>query len=188
VTIQNLVEDEGANAMIIHGTTKPFIVLFDAMNSAGVTDLEIGGMTGLVQPEVFKQAPTEITDQAWGIHTFTPMEIDTPGNVEMRDFIAAEGKWDESSQSIGFVQGWVNGKVFVEGVRRAGETGELSRASLQDAMGTIDAFDTGDQSPLIDFTRPGHNGGANVRPYDWTGTELAAVGEYADWLEFLPTH
>ena len=187
ITIAGLVEDKGANAIVIHGTTKPFIVLFTALDAAGVTETIIGGMTGLVQPAVYQEAPEAVTDTAWGTHTFTPIDIDTPGNVEMREFVESEGKWGDTSKSIGFVQGWVNGKIQVEAMIRAAETGELSRASLQTALGTITNFDTGGQSPLIDFSRPGHNGGANVRPYDWDGTELVAVGDYAEWTEFLPS-
>lgn len=180
--IAQLVE-EGGNAIYLHGTIRPFIVLFDGLEAAGVTETPIGGMSGMVQPEVFAQAPEEVTDDAWGVATITPPDVDEPGNVEMQEYLESAGIDDHDS--ISFTLGWVNGKILTEAISRSAENCELTRASLQEALSTISDFDTGGQSPVIDFTRPGHNGGAVGRPYEWDGEQLQPVGDYDDYAEFI---
>lgn len=183
--ISRLIEEEGANAIFLHGTIRPFVVLFSGLEQVGVTDTPIGAMQGMVQPQVYEQAPATVTENAWGVSSITPPSVDEPALIEMNEFVDTVGQWEETRHSLGFPLGWNNGKILEEAILRSAEGCELTRASLQQALGTISDFDLGGAGPTIDFTRPGHNGGAVGRPYEWDGSQLVPVGSYADWEPFV---
>jgi hypothetical protein len=154
------------------------------MDKAGL-DLPIGGIFAVIAETVYTEGPVDLLDTFWGVQTYTPSGISTPGNDEMNAFVVDNPEYAEFVGNVNFVGGWVGGKLAVEGIRRAAATGTLTRESLNVAMGTIDSFDTGGQSPVMDCTREGHACGALARPYDWDGTRLVPRGEYLDYEDDL---
>jgi hypothetical protein len=156
------------------------------MDAQGV-DLPIGGIFAVIAENVYEEGPEDLVDTFFGVHTYTPSNISTPGNDEMNAWVEASGnsEYMEKVTNTNFVVGWVAAKLAVEGMRRAAETGELTRASLAAALDGISDFDTGGQTPVLDCTREGHACGAAARPYLWNGTELEPQGEYADWAQYL---
>jgi ABC-type branched-subunit amino acid transport system substrate-binding protein len=184
VEIQGLIESAGANYIALHGSPGAALRLLNSLDKAGV-DLPIGGIFAVIAETVYNEGPADLLDTFWGVQTYTPSTISTPGNDEMNAFVAAHPEYAEFSGNTNFVAGWVIAKLAVEGMKRAAATGVLTRASLNTALGTINALDTGGQSPVLDCTREGRACGAAARPYDWNGTELVARGDYGDWTDDL---
>jgi ABC-type branched-subunit amino acid transport system substrate-binding protein len=184
VEIQGLIDSAGLNYIALHGSPGAALRLLGSLDKAGV-DLPIGGIFAVIAESVYTEGPAGLLDTFWGVQTYTPSTISTPGNDEMNAFVAANPEYAEFSGNVNFVGGWVATKLAVEGITRAAATGVLNRASLNAALGTINALDTGGQSPVLDCTREGRACGAAGRPYDWDGTKLVPRGDYADYNAFL---
>ncbi|MGI9609111.1 MAG: ABC transporter substrate-binding protein, partial [Acidimicrobiia bacterium] len=179
VRLQELVDSQGVNYIALHGSPGAALRLLGSMDKAGL-DLPIGGIFAVIAENVYQEGPADLLDTYWGVHTYTPPNISTPGNDEMNAWLDANCKFADVRNNVNFVGGWVVTKLAVEGIRVAADTGTLTRASLNTAMGTISSFSTGGQSPDFDCTRDGRACGAAGRPYDYNGTEVVARGEFAD--------
>ncbi len=184
VRLQELVASAGLNYIALHGSPGAALRLLNSMDKAGL-DLPVGGIFAVIAENVYAEGPGDLLDTYWGVHTYTPPNISTPGNDEMNAYLDSVGKWEDVRNNVNFVGGWVVAKLAVEGIRRAAATGTLTRESLNAAMATIDDFSTGAQSPNFDCTREGRACGAAGRPYDYDGTQTVARGEYADYADDL---
>ena len=183
-TIKDLIASAGANYIALHSSPNAALRLLNSMDSLGV-DLPIGGIFAVIAESVYQEGPADLLDTYWGVQTYTPSTISTPGNDEMNAFVAANPEYNEWIGNVNFVGGWVVAKLTVEGINRAIATGSLTRETLVAALNSIKDFDTGGQSPLLDCTRAGRACGAGARPYDWDGTKLVPRGAYEDFTVFL---
>ncbi len=183
IRIEELIDSDGLNYLALHGSPGAALRVLNSMDAAGV-DLPIGGIFATIAENVFIEGPADLIDTFWGVHTYTPSNVSTPGNDELNAFVAGTA-CEEFASNVNFVGGWVVAKLAVEGVKRAAADGTLGRQVLADAIKRIDDFDTGGQSPALSCTREGSHCGAAARPYEWDGTGLQPVGEFADWSDTL---
>ena len=180
IEIKQLIETEGVNYIALHSSPSAVLRLMNSMVKLEV-DLPIGGISAVIAENVYAEGPAELLDTFWGVTTYTPPSISTPGNDEMNAWVAGT-QYEEKSTNTNFVGGWVVGKLAVEAIHRAADSGSVTRATLIDALTNLSGFDTGGQSPVMDCTREGQHCGVAARPYDWDGTTLVPVGVYEDWI------
>ena len=183
IEIKQLIESEGVNYIALHSSPSAVLRLLNSMVKLDV-DLPIGGISAVIAENVYAEGPTELLDTFWGVTTYTPPSISTPGNDEMNAWVAGTVH-EKKSTNTNFVGGWVVGKLAVEAINQAAASGSVTRASLAAALNNLSGFDTGGQSPVMDCTREGQHCGVAARPYDWDGTTLVPVGVYADWLDSI---
>ena len=126
VRLQELVDSAGVNYVALHGSPGAALRLLGSMDKAGL-DLPVGGIFAVIAENVYQEGPADLLDTYWGVHTYTPPNIGTPGNDEMNAWLDGNGEYADVRNNVNFVGGWVVAKLAVEGIRRAADTGTLTR-------------------------------------------------------------
>ncbi|HSG78205.1 MAG TPA: ABC transporter substrate-binding protein [Acidimicrobiia bacterium] len=186
--LKGWVDSEGLNYIASHGSPSAALRLINSMEAQGL-DLPIGTIFAQIAENIYLEGSAEITDRYWGVHTYTPSNISTPGNDEMNAFVASSGnsRFTENVFNVNFVVGWVGMKITVEAARQTiARDGTLTRDGMLLTLDNLQ-FDTGGQTPALDCTNPGNACGAAARRYQWDfdTMQLEAVGTYADAAVFL---
>jgi branched-chain amino acid transport system substrate-binding protein len=171
--------------IFMHGGTSIGIPAFASLEKFGVTDTPIAGIWGL------QSVPVAESSEAVGSN-FSAINCYSAANqsgVTGADQLVADAEANgiepEVYNATEFANGYVTGMVLVEGMRRAGD--ELTRASLAEALETIEDFDTGGLSPNITFGPDDRVGVGAVRPYefDYEGGLYLPIGAYEDFEDCI---
>jgi branched-chain amino acid transport system substrate-binding protein len=186
--IKGWVDNDGLNYLASHGSPSAALRLLNSMDAQGV-DLPIGAIFAQIAENIYLEGPADLVDTYWGVHTYTPSNISTPGNDEMNAFVQASGnsRYTDSVFNVNFVVGWVGAKVAVEAMNQTiARDGTLTRAGMLTTLDDL-KFDTGGQTPALDCTNPGNACGAAATRYQWNfdTNQLEAVGSYDDAGRFL---
>lgn len=178
--INQLVQNEGVNAVAFHGAPGTALGVATAMDDVGLR-IPVGGIQTIANLSVFQEGPAGMLDFLEGTHSFVPCTVDTPGTRELRDFVAGT-EWEGECESISWVHGWVNGLVAVQAIERAAaEFGELNRETFFQALqGT---YDTQGLSCDYDWTEANYFPCA--APFTWDGTGLVPAAPFEDWLPLM---
>lgn len=163
--------------VLLHGTAGTATVMLNSMAKAGVS-LPMAGTFPTTNARVWQSTPAEQNEKFVGLHWVTPANVEVEGSKEMLDAAKAAGF---EAASTDFVHGWLTAKVLTEAMTNAGD--ELNRASLVEALGKIQDFDTGGLSSPVSFDEEHHHGIRVPRPYRWDAEaeQVVPVGEYDDW-------
>lgn len=154
VELQQAIDEQGVNYVTLHGSAGSSLVVMQGMADAGITDIPIVGIHGVASNSVFTEGPADITDEAYGVHSFLTANLDFEGAEEMARCAELAGYAGEELV-INFAHGYLNGYIFEQAVLRAAETGELSRESLTEAL--KGQFDTQGISCPIDWSSSQHS-------------------------------
>jgi branched-chain amino acid transport system substrate-binding protein len=170
VQLENMVNDGGLDAVMVHATDTQAIALFSAVaRSAALADVHFYGIQAWASGNVFKQSPAEVLDRMHPVHSFTTINANAEAESLLKDADLAK-YGDEPA----FTQGVVNGLIIEQALRSAIDTGTLDRASFLEALSA--EFDTQGLSCPIDLTTENHSDCA--APLVWDGTALGVDGDF----------
>lgn len=178
--IQQLVEDEGVNAIAFHGSPATALGLATAMDDVDLR-IPVGGIQTLANLSVYTEGPQGMLDLMEGTHSFVPCTVDTPGTQRLLEF--TEGtEWEGECESISWIHGWVNGMVAHQAIERAAEDhGELNRETFFQALqGTYDI-----EGLSCDYDWTDANYSPCAAPFTWDGTSLTPAAPFEEWLEIM---
>jgi branched-chain amino acid transport system substrate-binding protein len=158
------------DVIFTHGGSAQNVTAFKSLEKFGVTNALVIG--------IFAQetTPIALASQKVGANYYAvncysnARQSDVPGNKDMIAAAKAAGYPADVYEESGFTNGYVNGLLIAEGIKRAGD--KLTRESLNSAMATITGFDTQGLSPNISFSPTNSVGITSVRPYKFNyGTQ-----------------
>jgi branched-chain amino acid transport system substrate-binding protein len=180
--LQQLVDQEGLNYVALHGAPADGLLVVNSLAAAGL-EIPIVGITGIASLNVFQEGDRSQLDLTEGIHSFVTYADDTEGGEEIRAFIDGEGSaYADDAAHINFTHGWLGGMIFHQALERAAETGEVSRASLQEAL--QGPFDVKGLTCDLDWSEQNHTPCA--APFTSTdGEAMELVGSFEEWAEHI---
>ena len=98
------------------------------------------------------------------VHTLSSWYEDNPGTAEMRKItLKYKPGTERPYRSKFYTQGWQNGIILNEGIKRAGR--KLDNESLVSALETLDNFDTAGVSAPITYSSTSHKAGSESKFY-----------------------
>ena len=179
--LKNLVETQGVNYVAMHGAPAHGLGIITEMKTQGLR-IPIVGIHGIAGSQIYLEGPADMLDLVEGVHSFLPANVSSPGTDIIREFVAGT-EWEEDSKQLNFSHGWLDGMIFVQAAERAAATGELSRATLRDAL--EGEFDTMGISCPIDWSTAYHSPCAT--PFAWNpdAQALEPVGGFDAWADSL---
>ncbi|MDY7033248.1 MAG: ABC transporter substrate-binding protein [Thermodesulfobacteriota bacterium] len=97
-------------------------------------------------------------------HTLSSWYDDTPGMKELRKVTLRYKPGSEKPyRSKFYTQGWQNGTIFAEGMKRAGK--DLDNESFVNSLETLKNFKTGGLSAPVTYTQTSHKAGVESKFY-----------------------
>jgi branched-chain amino acid transport system substrate-binding protein len=91
--------------------------------------------------ELFIEFAGEAAEGAVSVQPWAPVAHQVPGQDDAREFLAEAGG---SMGSLHYTQGWWTMAVLAEGIEAVIDSGqEVTGPAIRDALGAIEAFDTG---------------------------------------------
>ena len=97
-------------------------------------------------------------------HTLSSWYDDTPGMAELRKItLKYKPGTEKPYRSKFYTQGWQNGMIFTEGIKRAGK--DLNNESFVDSLETLKNFNTGGLSAPVTYTQTSHKAGVESKFY-----------------------
>jgi len=163
------------NYAIIHNTAGAATALMRDAKKLGLKAVFLGSHPACSDIAV-KMAGKAATNM-YGVHSFNPWYSGVPGANKMVE-VYSKYNPGKTIPSIYYVQGWVSGMVFVEGLKRTGK--DLSNESFVRGMEAIKDFSTGDLSADMNYGPKKHRGSNRVKIFksDVENGKLKAV---TDW-------
>ncbi|MGH9245440.1 MAG: ABC transporter substrate-binding protein [Acidimicrobiales bacterium] len=171
--------------IFLHGGTSIGVPALTSLEKFGVTDTPIAGIFALETVPV-AEASEAVGANFSAINCYSA--ANQPGIAGAEQLIAdaeANGVSEDVYTATDFANGYVSAMVLVEGLERAGD--ELTRASLADALETIEDLETEGLSPNVTFGPDDRIGIASVRPYEFDYDQgiYVPVGEYEDFSDCI---
>lgn len=174
------------NYFAVQAGAPSMIAILKSLAKFGADDLKGVGIFGTASDAIYQGSP-EQTGKNWAaVHCYTHPSVGAPGMAEL-EAAAKKYGYEKDIADVNFVHGWVTGKVVVEGLKAAGK--DLTRGSFIKGLESIKDLDTQGLSGPITFGPGRRSGAKQLRPYtyDYDADKIVAVGEYADWAEYV-TH
>ncbi len=179
VQVQQLAQNQGVNYLALAGAPAHGLGVFTEMQGIGL-DVPIVGIHGIAGTTIYEQGPPEAAESVNGIHSFLPSTSECDLCATIREY--AEGTdFEAATREINFSHGWLDIFIAIQAIERAAESGELSRASLHEAL--QGEFDTGGLSCPIDWSESNHSPCA--APFQWQGDRIDVVGSFEEWAAVL---
>ena len=171
------------DVIFTHGGTAQNVTAFKSLEKFGVTNtLTIGIFAQETTPIAL--ASPKVGANYYAINCYSnAKQTDVPGVADMVAAAKAAGYAEDIYNSSDFTNGYVNGLLIAEGLKRAGD--KLTRQSLNEAMSKITDFDTKGLSPTISFGPDNSVGVTSVRPYKFNYSTQAweADGTYEQYAK-----
>lgn len=173
------------DVIFMHGGASQGVTALKSLAKFGVTDTPTLAIFGLLADQVPLAAPN-VGDDFYVMHCFSNAKLsDIPGVPKMIEAAKAAGYGEEIYNTTDFANGYVNGLVIVEALKRAGD--ELTRESLNEAVSALENFDTQGLSPFVSFSSDDSVGIDSVRPYkfDFENRLWQPVGDFEDYEDCI---
>lgn len=180
--LKQLVDNDGVNYVAFHGAPATGLGIVTEMQTKGV-EVPIVGIHGIAGSTIYTEGPEPVAaDTVHGVHSFLAPTSDCDACGEIRDFVAGT-EWEDQITEINFGHGWLDIMIAVQAIERAAESGEVSRASLFEAL--QGKFETGGLSCPIDWSESNHSPCA--APFEWLLDEdrIEVVDSLQAWQDSL---
>lgn len=165
-------DQQGAEYIVIQNVSTPAAQLANDVAQQGL-DVKIVCLNWCAD-ELFVDLAGEASEGVVGVMPFAPVTVDASGFEEPAAFLEEEGSSLEE-ETLHYAQGWYTMAVMTEAVRQVlDDGGEVTGASLREALESMDTFETGDVTAPIDFSADSHAGMTSSRVFEvsggsWTG-------------------
>jgi branched-chain amino acid transport system substrate-binding protein len=165
-------DQQGAEYIVIQNVSTPAAQLANDVAQQGL-DVKIVCLNWCAD-ELFVDLAREASEGVVGVMPFAPVTVDASGFEEPAAFLEEEGSSLEE-ETLHYAQGWYTMAVMTEAVRQVlDDGGEVTGASLREALESMDTFETGDVTAPIDFSADSHAGMTSSRVFEvsggsWTG-------------------
>jgi ABC-type branched-subunit amino acid transport system substrate-binding protein len=156
-----------------------------AMNNAGLSNVIVGGVTpALLYKENWTKTPKNLAEKFFGTSSISPADVPTEGSAKVEAAAQAAGK-PEYANNLYFVQGYVAAQLAAKAINDAGA--DPTPESVNEAMGKITDYTTGDLNPPLCFGPDDHYGTGASRPLslDLATQKFVADGEFSDYTGFV---
>lgn len=163
--LRQLIDSQGVNFVAFHGAPGHGLGIATEMASQGV-EVPMIGIHGIAGSTIYQEGPAGVSEWVNGIHSFTAPNNDCEICGEIQEFVAGT-PWESDIAEINFGHGWLNVLIAIQAIERAAESGELSRASLHEAL--QGSFETQGLSCSIDWSSSNHSPCA--APMQWIDAE-----------------
>ncbi len=176
VELQTAIDEQGVNYITLHGSPGAALVVMQGMADAGITEIPIIGIHGVAANSVFIEGPPEVTDQAFGMHSFLTSNNSTEASEEMARCASLAG-YEGEDLTLNFAHGYLNGYIFEQAALRAAEqSGELTRETLTEAL--KGEFDTLGLTCPIDWSSSQHSQCGAAFSYDSASGGMLAANPF----------
>lgn len=151
------------DVIFTHGGNAQNVTAFKSLEKFGVTNTLVIGIFAQ-ETDAIAQASPKVGANYYAMNCYSnARQTDVPGTKDLIVAAKAAGYPANVYESTDFTNGYVNGLLIAEGIKKAGD--KLTRQSLNAAMATITNFDTQGLSPNISFSATNSVGVTSVRPY-----------------------
>lgn len=146
----------------------------------GASGIKVYSAYSSIQAVIFETVGEEASRNYEGIHPFSPITAEGPGLEFMRKVADYCDTPASSYLNMNYSQGWMNGIVFEEALKRAGRN--LTKEGFIKAIESIKNFDTGGFSAPVTYGPDRHVGIKKARfyKYDFKNKELVPVSKWYD--------
>ena len=164
-----------------HGGTAQNVTAFKSLEKFGVTNTLVIGIFAQVTDPIAAASPA-VGKNYYAVNCY--LNAKNTGIKGVPALIAAAkaaGYADTIYNSSDFANGYVNGLLVIEALKKAGD--KLTRETLNNVMPTIQNFDTGGLSPSITFSPTNSVGVNSVAPFkfNYTTNVWEIQGTFADY-------
>ncbi len=152
----NRAKTQGAKYVVIQNVSTPAAQVAKNIKEQGL-DMTVVCLNWCGD-EQFIELAGDAADGALGVLPFAPATAEAKGLEEVQG--------DVQGQGVHYVQGWYTMALMAEGIKAAGEKGDVTGESLKAALEELPAFETGDVSAPIDFSADSHAGMPGAKIYE----------------------
>lgn len=177
--LRQLVDGQDVNFVAFHGAPATGLGVITEMSRLGF-EVPIVGIHGIAGTTIYEEGPEDQLDNVHGVHSFLPGTSECEMCTTIQEFTAGT-EYEEQIGEINFGHGWLDVYIAIQAIERAAESGELSRASLYEAL--QGEFETGGLSCPIDWSSGNHSPCA--APFEWDGERLDTVAPFDEWAPAL---
>jgi branched-chain amino acid transport system substrate-binding protein len=132
-------EEEGVGYLVVQNVESPAALLARDVADQGL-DIQLV-LLNWAGGELFIEFAGEAAEGAVSVQPWAPVAHQVPGQDDAREFLAEAGG---SMGSLHYTQGWWTMAVLAEGIEAVIDSGqEVTGPAIRDALGAIEAFDTG---------------------------------------------
>jgi branched-chain amino acid transport system substrate-binding protein len=169
-------DQQGAEYIVIQNVSTPAAQLANDVAQQGL-DVKIVCLNWCAD-ELFVDLAGEASEGVVGVMPFAPVTVDASGFEEPAAFLEEEGSSLEE-ETLHYAQGWYTMAVMTEAVRQVlDDGGEVTGASLREALESMDTFETGDVTAPIDFSADSHAGMTSSRVFEVSGGSWTAITDF----------
>lgn len=180
--LKQMIANDDVNYIAFHGAPSTGLGIVTEMQTQGV-EMPIVGIHGIAGSTIYTEGPEQVAAEAVnGVHSFLAPTSDCEVCGPIREFVAGT-EWESQIGELNFGHGWLDIMIAAQAIERAAESGEVSRASLTEAL--RGEFDTGGLSCPIDWSESNHSPCA--APFEWLPDEdrIEVVDGFESWQETL---
>jgi branched-chain amino acid transport system substrate-binding protein len=168
---------QGAEYIVIQNVSTPAAQLASDVAQQNL-DIKIVCLNWCAD-ELFVDLAGESAEGVVGVMPFAPVTVDASGFDDPAAFLEEEGGTLEE-KTLHYAQGWYTMAVMTEALGQVLDAGgEVTGASLREALESMPTFDTGDVTAPIDFSADSHAGMTSSRMFQVSG------GSWTELTDFL---
>ncbi|KUO78306.1 MAG: hypothetical protein APF81_22245 [Desulfosporosinus sp. BRH_c37] len=173
-------KQSGADVLLTLITLDMFASLLRDMNRLGAGDIPVLSAYGDLDSSLFETVGKEASKNNQTIHSLVPYTGEGPSLDELRKYAEKSKVSPKAMSNMNYIYGWVIGKIFVEGINRAGK--DLTRENFIQAMEGIKNLDTGGISAPVTYGPNQHEGITSGRfySYDFDKKQIVPI---SDWYK-----
>lgn len=177
--LKQMIDSQGVNFIAFHGAPGHGLGVVTEMATQGI-EVPVIGIHGIAGSTIYQEGPSMAPDLVHGIHSFAAPNNDCEICGDIQEFVAGT-EWEAPMTEINFGHGWLNVLIAKQAIERAAESGELSRASLHEAL--QGSFETGGLSCPIDWSSFQHSPCA--APQQWVATDgrIEPISGFEAWSD-----
>ena len=171
-------KQSGADVLLTLITLDMFASLLRDMNRLEAGNIPVLSAYGDLDSSLFETVGKEASKNNQTIHSLAPYTAQGPSLDELRKFAEKSKISPKTMSNMNYIYGWVIGKVFVEGLKRAGK--DITRENFIQAMESIKNLDTGGISAPITSGPNQHEGitAGRFYVYDFDQKKIIPI---SDW-------
>jgi branched-chain amino acid transport system substrate-binding protein len=166
---------QGAKYVVIQNVSSPAAVVAKNIKQQGL-GMKVVCLNWCAD-ELFIRLAGDAAEGHVMVQPFTPPSVDVPGHEDPANYLESKGQ-DLKDKGLHYVQGWYTMHVMAEGLRSlVKDDKEVTGANLKKALEEIDAVETGEVTPPIDFSDDSHEGMRGTSIYEVKAGTMAELAK-----------
>ncbi len=164
-------KNQGAKYIVIQNVSSPAAQVAKDIKAQGL-DMKIVCLNWCADEQFIETAGPAAEGHIL-VQPFAPITADQEGHQPIQEFLEGKGSSLED-EGLHYAQGWYTMHAMAEGIRAALEAGDLTGASIKEALETMGPIDTGGVvgTGEVEFSGDSHRGSTGTGVYIAEGGEM----------------